>query len=236
MNRRTLLAVVTASIATISGCIGGRNNGSEGNYEPCNARVVSYLQLPEGVKDEVDIAFEEGQYSTRGELLWEKIDAPELQAIEKDDDYFSPIVDTNGVFPLKETTLQFEKTTPQYDEPVNLSIYQSVADTLTISITVEYEGRVVNKEQNIRIQEKVNPYSTDYEDKSVRPNILTGRKYGRYTFDIAIEGRENITEIFQIGSSHYTHTPTILYIQEENSSISVAVTRRVGGDPAPCPW
>ncbi|MFB1062520.1 hypothetical protein [Natrinema sp. H-ect4] len=229
MNRRTLLTAATTGIVTTSGCIGGRNNGSGENYEPCNVPVISYLQLPEGVRDEVDIAFDEGQYATRGEFLWKKIDGPELQAIQKEEDYYAPIVDTNGIFPLKERTLQFEKTTPKYDEPVSLLIYQSIADTLNMTITVEYENEFVHKEQNMSIKEE-----DDYTDSP--PKIPIGRRYGEYTLDITTENRGDFAETFEIGGGHNTLTPDVLYIQEESSDISIDVTRRQFGDPAPCPW
>jgi|GEM_PF-749438 len=268
MRRRLVLTAVATGAATIAGCTSERatddtnegatddtneratdgDDGTDG-YEPCELSILSYARLPEAIKDEVDVALKEGQYATEGELLWSEISGPELEALKKDDSYYTPIVDRNGV---KETTLQFKEITPQYDETITLPIYNSTDKSLEISVTVKDGGRTVLEETDLTLQELTDPTLDEREPEgesgplkeenlSHDKEIPIGSEYGEYTVEITVEDQETISKAVELGgASRFDDNPDYILVQEgskeQSFSVEIITIEYPMYDPAACPW
>ncbi|WMT09847.1 hypothetical protein NP511_09505 [Natrinema thermotolerans] len=223
MNRRTLLTSISVGAATVAGCTGGVENDETGRkYEECNLPALQYGTLPEDVRAEVDTAFNEGQYETDGELLWQQVAGPGVEFLKKggpwytpDGTYYTPQVDSdNGVH-----TLQFEETTPQLDSTKYLHV-EDVPE-VPVNITIKYTDGTVLEDHTI-------------EEKDDYPEVPVSNKVGTYLVEVTVKDWGTVTEEF--GIDHFTQELNFGIHRESESSFSVSIQDNPATYPASCPW
>ncbi|MFC6718319.1 hypothetical protein ACFQGT_11820 [Natrialbaceae archaeon GCM10025810] len=196
MNRRTLLATVGATVG-IAGCTEnlqsetfGDDSTDQDDYEQCDEEILLFEHLPDDVKTEVETAFEEGEYRTDGELLYEQVASSNVEALRRNDLYWEAHVDER-LLPFTKTTLSFTQTTIRYDSTIDLEIRNASEEEWTESILVR------NVDEEILVHEEdvtIDPYPiADEEKEDVRADdkrIATfpvSKQWGRYKILLAYE-------------------------------------------------
>ncbi|OAQ51641.1 hypothetical protein HTG_16420 [Natrinema mahii] len=238
MNRRTLLTSISVGAATVAGCTGGDENDETGRkYKPCNHMVLEYWILPEDVKAEVDTAFDEGQYESDEELLWQQIAGSDVQALqrggkvfEKGPDgyeprqeitFYSPQVDVNdGVH-----TLQFEETTPQYDSMKHLTVQRGPEVPRNISIAVKNTEGTVIEETDLTIK-----------DRNSEPEVPVASEFGTYVVEVTVEDWGTVTEKLRLHSGVGVMVLGINESDEGESPFSVFIAKDPSDGESLCPW
>lgn len=224
MNRRAFLTSISVGTATVAGCIGrNENNKNERKYEECNQRVIHYGSLPEDVKAEVDTAFDEGQYESDGELLWQQVAGPRVEWLLHGGTYYTPQVDVdNGV-----RTLQFRDTTPQYDSMKYLHIRDVPEIPLDILITVRNSNGAVLEEVNTTIEDRA-------FDR--RPKIPVASEFGTYIIEVTVEDWGTVTEELALHPNYNTMLLEIDKEKEKKPSFSEFITIDPNADKTICSW
>lgn len=233
MNRRTLLTSISVGAATVAGCIGklnrdendeqkkpNRNENDERKYEECNRRILNYRTLPEDVKTEVDTAFDEGQYESDEELLWQQVAGPGVEWLLREGTYYAPQVDVdNGVH-----TLKFEETTPQF-ETKYLNVEHDLEEPQDLSITIKaIEGnskRTVLQEDGITIG-----------DGGSNQKVPIASEFGKYLVEVTIEDFGTVTREVRLDPD----VTIILNIGKEPNFSAHIVESRPDELESKCPW
>ncbi|MFA9416386.1 hypothetical protein [Natrinema sp. HArc-T2] len=190
-------------------------------YEECNHRILHYRILPEDVKTEVDTAFNQGHYESDGELLWEQVAGPGVEALERDGLHYAPQVNVdNGVH-----VLHFQEITPQYNSTKYLTVHSVPEAPLELSITVTDTEGIVLEETDLTIQER------DSDQK-----VPVASEFGTYLVEVTVEDWGSVTEELTLGSSPEEMLLAIREGDKEDSSFSISIQTSADDGYAACPW
>lgn len=205
MNRRAILAILGASTATVAGCLGGperdgednEKGDEERNYEPCNKQLILFSLLPDEVKKEVETAIEEGEYRTEGELLYDQVEGPGVEALVRNGMYYeSDITRTQDGSQI----LSFTEVTVTHDQKRDLLVQNVTEDEWSGTITIENSDgrRLVEEEVTI------DSFPTDETPKQDTEDGIDNRitrlpisdEFGRYiiTFESKTGEREQVED------------------------------------------
>lgn len=246
MNRRSLLTSIGIVSAAFAGCLSAQPDDDWGYSEPCDHMILSYEDLPDGARYEVEKAFEEGEYETKGELRYELAEGPNVQALKKDGAYYESRIRVEEAayhdhrstdwWVFGETrTLSFEETQPRHDSPVSLGIYNKREEPREVAVVIENENeRLVDKWVTVE------PSADDQAGYTAVPVTDEFRAYDLTVeltdgtmeeFDLRTEWDQNAyrTDAIVIGS----HPKDDLVIDEDELTSIVE-----GGYESPerCPW
>jgi len=142
MNRRSILAILGASTASVAGCLGGpeqagednRKGAEESDYEACNQQVIEFSRLPDEVKTEVETALKEGEYQTEDELLYDQVEGPGVEELRYENTYYeSDITRVQDEYQI----LSFTETTVTNDQKKNLLVQNVTENEWSGTITIE---------------------------------------------------------------------------------------------------
>ena len=220
MNRRTLLTAISVGAATVAGCT-GRDENDERKYEECKLRIIYYRDLPEDVKTEVDTAFDEGQYESDEELLWQQVAGPDVEALKRGETYYSPQVDVDDDVHV----LQFEETTPQYDSTKHLTVVGVPEVPLHISFTIKDTEGTVLKEAERTI-----------EEKDSNRKVPVASEFGTYMLEVTVEDWGTVTESLTLGYATDVIQLSIRETDEAESPFFVSIDINPAKKKAECPW
>lgn len=185
MKRRAILASVGVTSAGVAGCletVDPRTNGKQNGrrYEACGEPVLVFAKLPTEVQREVRTAFEEGEYSNDGELLYGQVAGESIEALRRNDFYYEAHVNTKL---LGGQTLSFTQTSMHYESPVDVEIRNLREDEWrgTVKVTgVDGETHVL--EENVTIESHPvtgDKRSVDLDDERIERFRVTD-EWGEY--------------------------------------------------------
>lgn len=195
MKRREVLAIISLGTSGFAGCV----NRLE-YLRTCDLPALEYKYLPDDAKEEVDIAFSEGQYATNGKLYYERLlEEPEEQALRKNNSYFSANItkeETGAIFGTSVvSTLSFEETVPTLDSPKIIDVENKSGNAITIDITIKYaNGGVVTDTNGNEIKERTISLEDFGSGSSYEFEVLD--KYTTYVVDIKFENGRTESDTF----------------------------------------
>ncbi|RQG95120.1 hypothetical protein [Natrarchaeobius chitinivorans] len=151
----------------------------ERTYDECNAPYVTHDQLPDEIAAEVDVAFDDGEYVTDGELLYEQA-IGDGTPLWKDRPY-DHRVETDG----ETRRLSFEAQT-EYASPRTLELWNDTDEsvTATVTITDEDDEAVVD--------------TTFAVEGDERERVDAASRFGTYDVEIELEDGRRETDTWEL--------------------------------------
>lgn len=139
MDRRRFVGLVAVGI--IGGSSGCLDQSSSDSFDVCESPVISYRNLPEPARKEVDIALDTGQYETEDGLLWGEITESEPDLLVGSDDR-PDIEETTIYHSFVEVDSDIEKLRFVRDEGnfYDLSLRNETSKQRTIHVSVSNEA------------------------------------------------------------------------------------------------
>lgn len=212
MRRRSLIAAIASAPPAIqiglAGCLGAprisretptaESDADEQRFERCDALVVTYDQLPDLVKREVEIALADGRYEPDGRLHLAdavavdrtyldvdgrtyRIDVTETSGSDDDDTNDDGAGDeTNADETDADGTsrLELEEATPRLDPPAEIALDNQLDGSPEIRVVVESDAD----------GEKIVDYEETLMAGATR-ELGTISEFGTYVVSVAADGR-----------------------------------------------
>jgi len=223
MKRRTLLTTITTGVGTFAGCMGSDKSDGWGYQAPCDRMVINYWNLPDNAKNEVDTAFAEGEYETKGNLYYELlIENKDEQYLFKGNKYYIANIDITK----DKSTLEFNEVTPTFDPPKSIKIQNITDNRLNFSFAVDYEngGRLTDVEG-----ERIRDRGVTLGPEEVYETVGIADEFGAYEVTIEFEDGRRETDRFVINRG-----TTVIRISLSESHMSVSINNE--SDDGSCPW
>ncbi|SDR19514.1 hypothetical protein [Natronobacterium texcoconense] len=202
MKRRTLLAGTGAGLtAAVGGCLGSVRGGRR--YEQCTEPFVPLSELPDRARSEVEIALEDGSYSTVRTLAYpDLVGDDSLLWAESNNRYYEHRLE-NALLNVRET-LTFEPVTPERESPAELKLSNQTEETLEVDVTISSQDRetLVDEEKSVEPAEGIDAvesiasseYAGDQEAAEGLPGVAFPAAMRDYEISIAVEKGESLLE------------------------------------------
>ena len=190
MHRRVLLGSITVGVAAVSGCLdddtGEAGTGSSetaddetteaaaSEYEECHAPFVDYDELPDEIAAEVDAAFDDGEYVTNDDILYEQA-VGDGTPLWTDETPYEHRVETDG----ETRRLSFEEQSA-YSSPRDLEIWNDTAEPRSVVATVTDEDGELVVDAALTVE------------ANDRKRVEAASRFG--TYDVVIELDDGRTE------------------------------------------
>ncbi|MFA9418357.1 hypothetical protein [Natrinema sp. HArc-T2] len=223
MKRRTLLTTIITGMGTFAGCMGSDNSDGWSYQAACDRMIINYWNLPDNVKNEVDTAFAEGEYETKGNLYYELlIEDKDEQYLFKDDKYYMADIDITK----DKSNLEFNEVTPTFDPPKSIRIRNTTDNSLNFTFTVDYEagGRLTDVDG-----ERIRDRGVSLGPEEVYETVGIADEFGAYEVTIEFEDGRRETDRFVINRG----TGSIRISLSEDQ---VSVSSYGDADDGRCPW
>lgn len=188
MHRRSLVAavagVVTGIQTGLTGCLDAPGIDAETptaepgqddrRFEQCDALVVSYEQLPDLAKGEVEIALADGKYEEDDRLhLADAVDVDRSYLNVDGRNYRIEVTDDDGA-----NRLELEQATPELESPAALALDNQLDESPEIRVAVEREA---NEDVVVDYEEVLTPGATR--------ELGTVSQFGGYTVRVVVDDR-----------------------------------------------
>jgi len=249
MNRRSILAILGASTASVAGCLSGPEQAGEDNgkgaeesdYETCHQQVIYFSRLPDEVKTEVETALEEGKYQTKNELLYDQVEGGGVEALKYESTYYeSDITQSQDGY----QTLSFTETTVTPDNKKHLLVQNVTEDEWNGTVIIENSDgrRLIEEEVTIESFPRDATRKRDDDEDGIDDRItkIPIDEFGRYiiTFESETGEKEQVEDII----SMYDFIGTLVLmddngIQTTGQEEGLPGVRGVVAEPEPpCTW